>query len=217
MSTAQTSRTASYGEKRALSSVDRFGVWLSTKAVRRMLAGMKEPTIADIGCGYNAVISRSVLKRVRSVTLVDLSIDPELGRLDHVTRVVGHIPEVLGTLESNSYDGVLCISVLEHLWKPKEALGEIARILRPGGTCIINVPSWLGKHFLEFSAFRLGLSPSEEMDDHKRYYSSRELWMYLVEAGFLPHAIRVRHHKFGLNVVAVCRKTPGGVNGNDKI
>jgi len=70
-------------------------------------------------------------------------------------------------------DVVLCISVLEHLWDPETALSEFKRILRPGGVCFINVPTWLGKRFLEFSAFRLGLSPVEEMDDHKTYYDQK--------------------------------------------
>ena len=43
------------------------------------------------------------------------------------------------------------------------------------------------------------------MDDHKRYYDPRDLWPLLVEAGFAPHAIRCRRHKFGLNTFAVCR------------
>ena len=51
----------------------------------------------------------------------------------------------------------------------------------------VNVPSWWGKTALEFSAFRLGLSPAEEMNDHRRYYDPRDLWPKLVEALSLIH------------------------------
>ena len=85
------------------------------------------------------------------------------------------------------------------------ALREFHRITRPGGICLFNVPSWRGKRFLEFSAFRLGLSPTSEMNDHKMYYDPRDLWPLLVRAGFLPHAIRTFRHKLGLNTFAVCR------------
>ena len=78
-------------------------------------------------------------------------------------------------------------------------------MLRPGGVCAVNVPSWLGKRALEYSAFKLGLSPAEEMDDHKMYYDPRDLWPLMVRAGFCPHAIRCFRHKFGLNTFAVCR------------
>ena len=61
-----------------------------------------------------------------------------------------------------------------------------------------------GKRFLELSAYRLGLSPPEEIDDHKAYYSKRELWSLLRRGGFKPREISVHTHKFGLNTFAVC-------------
>ena len=100
---------------------------------------------------------------------------------------------------------MLCISVLEHLVRAARALASLPSVLRPGGVCLLNVPSWRGKRYLELSAFRLHLSPAEEMDDHKRYYDPRDLWPLLVEAGFLPSGIRCYRHKFGLNTFAVCR------------
>jgi predicted SAM-dependent methyltransferase len=99
--------------------------------------------------------------------------------------------------------------VLEHLWRPLDTLKEFHRIARTGGSCLLNVPSWRGKWFLEFSAFRLGLSPPEEMDDHKTYYDVRDLWPLLVQAGFVPHNIRCFRHKFGLNTFAACRVEKG--------
>ena len=83
-------------------------------------------------------------------------------------------------------------------------LEECLRIVRPEGMCLFNVPSWRGKRFLEYSAFRLGLSPKDEMDDHKTYYDVKDLWPLLVRAGFLPSRIRCFSHKFGLNTFAVC-------------
>ena len=82
------------------------------------------------------------------------------------------------------------------------ALAEIRRALRPGGVCLVNVPSWRGKRYLELSAFKLGLSPAAEMDDHKMYYDVRDLWPLLVRAGFRPSQIRCFPHKFGLNTFA---------------
>jgi len=43
---------------------------------------------------------------------------------------------------------------------------------------------------LEYSAFRLGFSPAEEMDDHKCYYDVKDFWPLLVRAGFRPSDIR---------------------------
>ena len=74
---------------------------------------------------------------------------------------VGHLS---GTLGAGSLDVIMCISVLEHLWDPQVALTEFRRLTAPGGVCLFNVPSWRGKRFLEFSAFRLGFSPREASD-----------------------------------------------------
>ena len=114
------------------------------------------------------------------------------------------MPESLAGIPDESLDVILCVSVLEHLWEPLRALREFRRLLAPGGTCLLNVPSWRGKFFLEFSAFRLGLSPESEMDDHKMYYDTRDLWPLLVQAGFRPSRLRCFPHKLGLNTFAVC-------------
>jgi predicted SAM-dependent methyltransferase len=104
----------------------------------------------------------------------------------------------------------LLISVLEHLWEPQAVLSACHGLLKPGGSLVVNVPTWLGKRFLEFSAFRLGTSPAAEMDDHKMYYDRRDLWPLLVRAGFRPSRIRTRYHKFGLNLFAVATCDPAG-------
>jgi len=72
---------------------------------------------------------------------------------------------------------------------------------------LINVPTWRGKFFLEFSAFRLALSPKVEMDDHKMYYDKRDLWPLLVRVGFRPSRIALNYHKFGLNLFAAAVKS----------
>ena len=50
--------------------------------------------------------------------------------------------------------------------------------------------------------------PESEMDDHKMYYDTRDLWPLLVQAGFRPSRLRCFPHKLGLNTFAVC-KTDG--------
>ncbi|OGI20313.1 MAG: hypothetical protein A3B68_05485 [Candidatus Melainabacteria bacterium RIFCSPHIGHO2_02_FULL_34_12] len=98
------------------------------------------------------------------------------------------------------------MSVLEHLNDPLLILKKSYEHLNEGGYLFVNVPTWLGKIFLEFSAFKLGLSPFYEMDDHKMYYDKKDLWPLLVKAGFKPSKIKMQYHKFGLNLfVVVCK------------
>jgi 2-polyprenyl-3-methyl-5-hydroxy-6-metoxy-1,4-benzoquinol methylase len=197
-------RSAAYGQDREPTVVDRFGVWLSGRAVRRHaeLAGRR---IGDFGCGYEATFARSLLDTAGELTLVDLTLADELKVDRRVRAIEGPLPDSLSELEDGSLDVVLCLSVLEHLAEPQRMLDEIHRLSAPGGVALINVPTWRGKRLLELSAFRFGLSPAEEMDDHKRYYDPRDLWPMLVRAGWRPSSIRVRRHKFTLNTFAVCR------------
>lgn len=198
-------RTKSYGEGYRPTLVDRFGVWLSARQIRRYVPEFRGKRIGDFGCGFEATFARTVLDQVEGAMLADVSISGELRDHPRVRALEGPIPEVLASVASESLDVILCISVLEHLWNPLEAISECKRLLAPGGVCLLNVPSWRGKWFLEYSAFRLGLSPAEEMNDHKCYYDVKDLWPLLVRAGFRPSDIRCFSHKFGLNTFAVCR------------
>jgi SAM-dependent methyltransferase len=191
-------------QDRTPTAVDRFGVWLGARAARRS-ANFEGARFADLGCGYNASLARTQLGAASSAVLVDVALADDLKQHPKVTAIEGSLPDVLPGLPSRSLDVVLCLSVLEHLWDPQSALEHFHRLLSPGGVAVLNVPAWLGKPLLEFAAFRLGVAPAEEMDDHKAYYDPRDLWPMLVRAGFRPSDIRCHRHKFGLNTAAVCR------------
>jgi len=199
-------RDTSFGEGYAPTPVDRFGVWLSARQIRRHVAGgFVGKRVADLGCGFHATFARTIVGEVGRLVLADVSLAPDL-KAD--PRVTAHEGDLLGTvraLPTGDLDVVLIVSVLEHVWEPLEVMREIRRALRPGGVCLVNVPSWLGKRALELSAFRLGLSPAAEMNDHKMYYDVRDLWPLLVRAGFRPQDVSCFSHKLGLNTFAVCR------------
>jgi 2-polyprenyl-3-methyl-5-hydroxy-6-metoxy-1,4-benzoquinol methylase len=198
-------RTTAFGQSGPLTRVDRFGTWLSARALRKHVPSFAGKRVGDFGCGYDARFVRSILDEVGHAVLVDVALAPDLKAHGRVTAIEGTLPDAVEQLEDDSLDVVLCVSVLEHVWDPVGLLRELRRLCTPGGSCLVNVPSWRGKWFLELSAYRLGLSPAEEMDDHKAYYDPRDLWPLLVRAGFVPSEIDCYKHKFGLNTFAACR------------
>lgn len=199
-------RKESFAQSYDPTPVDRFGVWLSARQLRRFIGDLPGKRIGDFGCGYHASFVRSILSQIEQAVLLDVAIADDLKAQPKVQALEGDVVASLRSLPSESLDVAMCVSVLEHLWEPKDALREMYRVLKPGGVCLLNVPSWRGKAFLELSAFRLGLSPADEMNDHKMYYDRRDLWPLLVAVGFLPQHIRCFSHKFGLNTFASCVK-----------
>jgi SAM-dependent methyltransferase len=195
----------SYGQH-GTTWVDRFGVWLSQRAIRRWLPPRNDLDAIELGCGYRATQLLALRDRLRQGVGVDFTVAAELHTEKGFVFHEGPIEDTFPKLTKAGFDVVLLISVLEHLREPAAAIAAAAGLLRPGGVLLINVPTWRGKFFLEFSAFRLGLSPKVEMDDHKMYYDKRDLWPLLVRAGFKPSAVRLSYHKFGLNLFAVARK-----------
>ncbi len=202
-------RSESFGQGYKLTPIDRFGTWLSRRKLLAIIGDVGGKTLADVGCGYDVRFGRSLLGKLGRLVAVDVSINPEVLAFDDVVGVVGLLPESLTAIETDSCDVIVLNSVLEHLDEPRATLTELRRMLRPGGLVFVNVPTWLGKIALETSAFRLHLSPAEEIEDHRRYYNRHELWVALREVGFAPSRIKVRTHKFGLNVYAVATTSAG--------
>ena len=65
-------------------------------------------------------------------------------RLDIVSDIT-QIPE-----PDASFDAVMCIEVLEHVPSPVNALRELSRLLKPGGTLIITAPFNSLTHFAPY-------------------------------------------------------------------
>ena len=173
----------SYGQH-GLTPVDRLGVWLSQRAIRRHLPRRNDLEVLELGCGYRATQLVALEPKLKRGIGVDFQIAPELQTLQKFTFYQWAIERTLPNLESESVDVVMLISVLEHLADPQSVIQSAWRLLRRSGLLLVNVPTWSGKRFLELSAFRFGFSSKAEIDAHKLYYDKRDLWPVLVHAGF---------------------------------
>jgi SAM-dependent methyltransferase len=201
MKTQTRERTSSYGEH-GLTLVDNFGVYLSKRKILKSLHGKQDLTVLDVGCGFDAQILASLLPYVEDGIGIDIKVSEKAKSINKLSFIEGDIEQVLHDLPDKKFDLILMISVLEHLWHPQDVLVQCFRLLKPGGVFLINVPTWRGKFFLEFSAFKLRTSPACEIDDHKMYYDKQALWPLLVQAGFKPRQIHLDYIKFGLNLFA---------------
>jgi SAM-dependent methyltransferase len=109
--------------------------------------------LLDVGCGK---------KPYQSLFAVDayigLDIDGEASRkrgiADH------HYDGNTFPFADASFDSILCNQVLEHVFNPDEFLGEIARVLKPGGKLLLTVPFVWDEHdqpydYARYSSFGL--------------------------------------------------------------
>jgi 2-polyprenyl-6-hydroxyphenyl methylase/3-demethylubiquinone-9 3-methyltransferase len=102
----------------------------------------------DAGCG-SGTLARLLAERGCRVLGIDAS--------SEMVEVARKIPDSNGfhgqvafelvdnldrlQFSDNSFDGVLCSSVLEYLADPDRCLAEFARVLRPSGVLIVSVPN----------------------------------------------------------------------------
>lgn len=129
------------------------------RVVLEMLAG-STGRLLDIGCGP-AAMTRDLLQRGFEVVGVDLSLE----MLRHgMQRLAGHPLRHRCRLEpgdverlrfaDESFDAVLCMGVLEYLPAYGRAIGEIHRVLRPGGVAVISVPNRVSPSHLGLALLR---------------------------------------------------------------
>jgi len=201
-------RTGSYGENKNLSKLDLIGQYLSGRSISKALKSTtRKESLGDIGSGFNGNVTQPYWSLFGQIHLFDMSLNSE-GSKFLEKKVVCHEGDVNQTTSTfkGKLDFLVMNNLLEHIDEPVDLLSQVKNIMSEGGILYINVPSWRGKFFLEFAAFRFNLAPREEMEDHKRYYSKRDLWIEIRKAGFLPSRIKIKNNKFGLNVCALVRK-----------
>ncbi|MBY0307898.1 MAG: methyltransferase domain-containing protein, partial [Phycisphaerales bacterium] len=109
--------------------------------VQALLALLPEAwTVADIGCGTGNA-AEVLAPLVQKVVAIDQS-DAMLGAARKRLKCVQNVEFVRAGVESlplqnASVDAAVCVLVLHHIEDPLAACREMARILRPGGVCLI--------------------------------------------------------------------------------
>lgn len=107
----------------------------------------------------------------------------EMGEL--LEEPVLQTPEDNFPFDTDAFDCVVSIDVLEHLDDDQLFLGELRRVLRPGGRAIVTVPNGDPKLLANRIKWRLGMTP--EVYGHTRAgYTVAELQDSLEQAGLAP-------------------------------
>jgi ubiquinone/menaquinone biosynthesis C-methylase UbiE len=162
--------------------------------------------VLDLGCGEGRhVINLAAVEQVDAVG-VDLSLDDlatartRLGEFrqmladaDTTVDIDAHASSGQATLfgvlagdalrlpfADNSFDGVICSEVLEHIPDYRAALREIQRVLRPGGYFFASVP----RAWCERICWRLSREYHQTPGGHLRIFAAPVLRGEIEQCGF---------------------------------
>ncbi len=131
------------GEKRFVGPVEGLQRSLYGARARRVesVAGGRSGKVLDVGCGRGFLLD-AFRRRGWDVEGTEMSEASSA----HAREALG-IPVHVGALEdlslpAGAYDAVTLWHVLEHVTDPGAMLGEIARLLRPGGALLVSVPNF---------------------------------------------------------------------------
>ena len=129
------------------------------------------PSILDVGCGTGANLKMlAAYGQAEGVDISPQAVDfcRERG-LDSVRLgAIEHLP-----YESNSFDLVTALDVVEHLDDDVAGLREMRRVLRPDGRLLVFVPAFM---------FLWGVQ--DDVSNHRRRYTLPKLLSAVEAAGF---------------------------------
>ncbi len=155
---ALASWVAARGSRRPLEEIVDFNQrardrWVAGRAAS-VPAGAR---VLDVGagtCPYRPLFAHCdyVTHDFKRYDGVKLGGGTDYGAIDLVSEITA-IPA-----PPSSFDVVLCTEVLEHVPRPREAVLEMARLLRPGGRLLLTAPLGSGLHQLPFHYYG-GFSP----------------------------------------------------------
>ena len=171
--------------------------------------------VLDLGCGFGRH-AYEALRRGASVVACDLGVD-ELRQVRAVAGVMhdaGHLGPTdsgLGTVvletangdarrlpfADGAFDRVIASEVMEHIDDDDTAMAELTRVLRPGGTIAVTVPSL----FPEKVCWSLSedYHAPKAAGGHVRIYHLQQIVAMLRAAGMVPtghHRVHALHSPY---------------------
>jgi SAM-dependent methyltransferase len=161
------------------------------RAMERSAPALKG-SLLDVGCG-----TRPYRSLFRVDRYVGLEIDTPMARQRGIADAFyegTHFPFADG-----EFGSVLCNQVLEHVFNPDVFLGEIRRVLQPGGRMLLTVPFVWDEHeqpydYARYSSFGLKALLERNgfvVEEHRKLLDDFGLVLQLVNA-YLYKVLRTR-------------------------
>jgi ubiquinone/menaquinone biosynthesis C-methylase UbiE len=149
--------------------------------------------VLDMGCGAGRH-AFEMYRRGADVIAFDQDTE-ELGKVQEwfwAMKEAGEVPEGASAeikegdalalpFADGEFDRIVAAEVLEHIPADIQAIGELVRVLRPGGTMAVSVPRW----FPEIVNWKLSADYHNVPGGHIRIYTAEELTDKVTKAGMV--------------------------------
>ena len=161
--------------------------------VEKLIVESVQPTtrVLDVGCGSGNSYAGELNRRAASYVGVDVSANAvDAARANGLdARTIEDAASL--PFDDESFDLVVCIEVLEHLFAPHEAASEIRRVLTPGGRLVCSTPNAAYWRLRANMVFGLWNPTGDELaveqpwrDPHIRFFTKKTLERMLRMTGF---------------------------------
>ncbi len=176
--------------------------------------------VLDLGCGAGRH-AFEMYRRGADVVAFDQDVD-ELERVRDMfaeMRRAGEVPDgaeadvkegdaLALPFADGEFDRIVAAEILEHVPADLQALDELVRVLRPGGTIALTVPRW----FPEAVCWKLSRDYHDTPGGHIRIYTDAELVTKAESAGLVYDG---KHHAHALHTPYWWIKCAVGVHDDD--
>lgn len=105
--------------------------------------------VLDFGCGSKPY--KHIFPNATEYIGVDYLIE---GRTENIDVIDFYYDGKRIPFEDNTFDGILCTEVLEHVFNVEEVINELNRVLKPNGKAIITTPFMWEEHEMPYDFAR---------------------------------------------------------------
>lgn len=157
--------------------LQRYWQRMRFKHVTELIAN--QGPVLDVGCGSSRIIG--------ALPQGSVALDPLMRKLRYARKFSKPLVQGSGfalPFADNSFSCVLCSQVIEHVPKESPILGELCRVLKPGGRLVLGTPDYANWEWVWTEKLYGWFAPGAYADEHIAHYTRKELIDLFSGCGF---------------------------------
>lgn len=156
----------------------------------------KKGKLLDVGCGVGDFAES--FKHYRpglEIHATDISSNAIAKAKKRKLKVIFKVADAQKlSFKNETFDVVTCFDLIEHVCYPKKVIGEIYRVLKPGGLFHAFIPTEKNLLSVEGLFIKLGWKGKEIYGGHPHHFSKKQVLSLLEKTGFKVEKVRWGEH-----------------------